>query len=362
MNKNKVDSNDIIERATTRICDALRPHNKKIENKQNNGYFWIIRFGLLILYVILILIIFSLVKDFGVFVIYSFGKSLRSVLSFIWICVINLLTAIVTTCLLYDNFKKLKESTYYKNLYKRNEVLLRKKEDIFGVMDAILKAFGIVLLVITGGLAIFFIFSFIYLLILLINGMYIISPLVILLSIFSLSYFAFKNIEHKFFNTKGVFGKTHFIVAFIILIVGVIFFGYEISSFEYKSTLPYGFDLITKEKTFELADNQKIKIKSDTKLDNLKVYVDNNLENEIKIKVEYYDTAQVKYLYNFNENDDLDLTFTSDLDFNIEDSIDVLKLFIYSFNNKTMYNYNLFKYPNIYVYVNGSDLTRITVE
>lgn len=361
MDKNKVNTSDVLEAMATSINDALRPHKKKNANKKD-GYFWIFKFGLLIFYIIFIFILFYLFEEMGVSAIYAFGKSLRSVLSFIWVYVLDLIKYIVVISLLYDNLKMFKDSTYYKNLYRRNEKMLVKKESIFNITEDILKALGIILIIISGGLALAFLFAFIYLFILVINGTTFVSPLIVALAIFAASFFTFKNLLHRFFGTKGFFSKHYFIVSFLIIFVGVLFFGYEVSSFEYQEKLPYGFKLITKEVSFDIADVKNIYLKTDSKLDNLKVINDSTLEDEIKIVFEYYDTADVRYEYNFNEDNNLDLTFASNLDFDLSDSVDVLKLFVSTFNKKTMYNYNLFKYPNIYVYANSKDLGRIKSE
>lgn len=362
MDKDRVTSNDIIEALSIRLNDALRPGTKKTENKKNNGYFWIFKLLIMVLYLYLLVWLFDLAKELGVDIIYEFSKSLRSVLSAIWTNVIDLMKSIIVIYILYDNYKIFTESTYYKNLYKSEQKAYAKKKSIFNIVGVILKAFGVALLVVTGVLSTLALFGLVYLIILFINGIYMISPILISLTIFAIGYFTFKNIQNKFFNGKAVIGKNYFIISFMILIIGILFFGYEISSFEYKNGLPINFELVKKEQTFELFEGQKIEIESDSKLDNLKVFVDNNLENEIKIELEYYRTADVSYIYQFNEYDDLNLIFTSDINYEMDFSLDVLKLFTETFNNKTMYNYNLFKYPNISVYVNRKDLDRISVK
>lgn len=361
MDKNKVNTSDVLEAMANSINDALRPHKKKNINKKD-GYFWIFKFVLLIFYIIFIYALFYALKELGVTAIYAFGKSLRSVLSFIWVYVLELIKYIIIISLLHDNLKMFKDSTYYKNLYKKDNRMLVKKEKLFNITSTILKILGVILLIITGGLSLVFMFAFIYLLLLLINGTIFVSPLIIALSIFAVSYFTFRNLLHRFFNTRGFFSKNYFIISFIVILAGVLFFGYETSSFEYQEKLPYGFKLNTKEVSFDISDKQKIILKSDSKLDNVKVVSDSTLENKIKVKFEYYDTADVRYEYNFNENDDLNLTFASDLNFDISDSVDILSFFVSTFNKKTMYNYNLFKYPNIYVYVNSKDLGRIELK
>ena len=86
----------------------------------------------------------------------------------------------------------------------------------------------------------------------------------------------------------------------------------------------------------------------------------NNLNDEIRVEFEYFNTADVSYTYFFNEKDDLKIQFDSDISFGVSNFEDVLKLAVETLRNQTMYNYNLFKYPTINVYVNHEDIKKIT--
>ena len=359
MDKNKITSNDVLEALSMRINDVLRPAKK--DNKKNNAYFWMFKFALLVIYVVLINWLFTELSGLGVTIIYLVGKSLRSVLSAIWICSIAFMKALLITCLLYDNLKIFMESSYYGILYKDDKKMLPKKEKFFHVIEVIFKVIAAFLLLIMGFMAALSMFGLIYMIVMVINGMFMVSPIIIMGAVFVICYFTFKYIQSKFFNLKVVITKNHFIISFVALLVGICFFGYETSSFEYKNTLPVDFELIRKEATFKVEDNQLIKLKNNSKLNNMKILIDEELDGEIRVVFEYFETAKVKYSYEFNDNDDLKLLFSSDLDFGVENVYDVLKLFVSTFNNKTMYNYNLFKYPNIYVYVSKADMERIKV-
>ena len=359
MDKNKITSNDVLEALSMRINDVLRPAKK--DNKKNNAYFWMFKFALLILFIVLINCLFDALGELGEGIIYIVGKSLRSVLSAIWTNSISFMKVLLITCLLYDNLKIFITSPYYGILYKDDKVMLPRKEKFFKVIDIIFKIFAVLFMLIVGALAALAMFGLIYMIVMVINGMYMVSPIIIMAAIFTISYFTFKFIQNKFFDFKVAITKNHFIVAFVVLVLGICFFGYEISSFEYKNTLPIDFELTRKEKSFEIDDNQIIKLKNNSKLNNMKILIDDELDGEIRVVFEYFETAKVKYSYEFNDNDDLKLIFSSDLDFGIENVYDVLKLFVSTFNSKTMYNYNLFKYPNIYVYVNQRDMERIKV-
>ena len=89
-----------------------------------------------------------------------------------------------------------------------------------------------------------------------------------------------------------------------------------------------------------------------TKLNTIKLLIDNDLLDEMRVELEYFETADVSYIYNFKNDNELNLEITSKLDFKIDNVFDVFKLASATFNNSTIYNYNLFKYPNITIYIN----------
>ena len=105
-------------------------------------------------------------------------------------------------------------------------------------------------------------------------------------------------------------------------------------------------------KKFDLSKIEKINVKADTKLNTIKVLIDNDLLDEMRVELEYFETADVSYIYNFKNDNELNLEITSKLDFKIDNVFDVFKLASATFNNSTIYNYNLFKYPNITIYIN----------
>lgn len=361
MDKNKINSNDVLEALSLRVNEVLRPGKKK-EGKKDNIFFWIFKGIFLVLYIILLAWFFEQLKGLGAAIIYLVAKSLRSVLSGIWIVVIDFIKELIILFLLYDHLKIFTSSTYYENLYAKEKVLCKRKKAIFKGIDIFLKVLSVCFLVVSGFFAAISIFFAIYLIIMFMDGVFVISPIIIMLSIFAICYFTFKHVQNKFFNGKAVITKNYFLASFIALLLGVIFFGYEVSSFEYNNTLPIGFDIVKKEQVFDVSEYNSIILKSDSKLDNLKVIIDDELGEEIKVEFEYFETANVKYVYYLTDDGSLKLKFTSSLEFESENVVDVLKLFMASFNNKTIYNYNLFKYPNIYVHANKDVLERISIQ
>lgn len=361
MEKNNIRVNDVLEALAIRLNDVLRP-DKKNKNKKNNAYFWVFKCILLMILIMIINIIFNSFSDLGVAFVYAFAKSLRSVLSLFWVRSLSFIKGLLILYLLYDNLKVFTSSEYYSNLYQKERKLKYKKELVFNVIEIILKVFAVFAMIGIAFIGAISVFGLVMVFIMLSRNIYIISPIVICLSTLLISFFTFMHIRNRFFGKTQTITKNHFLTVFIMLILGVLFFGYELSSYEYYSGFPDDMKLITKEQVFKLEENKKIKLKSNTRLDNLKIIYDSTLEDKMIVKLQYFETADVRYTYTFNEYDDLDLTFSSKLDFKPENVNDVFKLIYSTFNRKIKYNYNLFKYPNIYVYVNPKYKSFITVD
>lgn len=351
MNNEKVSVNDVLEALAIRLNDVLRP-DKKSKNKKNNAYFWTFKFIFLLLLIWLITIVFNSFEEFGVSLIYIIAKSLRSVLSIIWIVSLSYIKGLLILYLLFDNLKIFVESEYYDNLYESNRKLRLKKETVFKAIELILKVFAVFYMIGIAVVALVSAYILATIVFMLLKNVYVISPILIFGSILLISFFTFMHIKNKFFSIKQTISKNHFIFAFSILFLGVFFFGYETNSYEYKNQLPDGMELTHKEQVFTIKENQKIELKNNSKLDNLEVIYDDTLEDEMKVEFEYFETAEIRYVYTFNENDDLQLSFSSRLDFHSKNLEDVFNLVYSTFNRKTIYNYNLFKYPNITVRIN----------
>ncbi len=359
--KEKVSSNDVLDALSIRLNDVLR-FSKKNREKRNNSYFWLIKLILLVLYIFVISILFDATRDFGVLLIYTIGKSLRSVLALGWVSIISFMKGIIILYLIFNNINVFTESDFYKKLYADDKNLLKKKDNVFSTIKVVLKAISVVYLLVVGLVAALMVFVSILFIKLMLDGVYVVSPIVITLSAFAICYLTFKHIQNKFFGTKPVISNTSYILAVLVLVIGVAFFGYETSGYEYKNGLPLGFETIKQSEKFDVSKAKEVVLLSNTKLDNMKVYIDNDLVDEIRVEFEYYDTTEVSYIKTFSTDGNLYLTFTSRLVFGFEDFYDVAKLASATFSNNTIYNYNLFKYPNIKIYANEKVIKKITTK
>ena len=103
-------------------------------------------------------------------------------------------------------------------------------------------------------------------------------------------------------------------------------------------------------------------ISSNAKFNNFDLVIDDSLDDEVKMEVEYYKTAKVSYESYFNDNDDLKVKFNGETDIKLENVVDIFKLCVETVRTKTMYNYNMFKYPRIKVYVSTSNYDKLFIE
>lgn len=353
--------NDVLEALAIRVNDVLRP-DRKSKNKKNNAYFWAFKFLFLLLLVWLVSFIFNNLETIGVSLIYAIGKSLRSVLSIIWVSALEFIKGVLILYLFYDNLKIFTSSTYYDNLYESQRKLRHKKNVLFKGIEIFLKVLAVFFMITIAALGAVSLFALIILFIMLAKNIYIISPIIITGSVFMISFLTFMHIKNRFFDNTQTIKKNHFILAFVILVIGVVFFWYETSSYEYANKLPDEMELTQKETVFKLEEGKKINLKSYSKLDNITIIYDDSLGDNMVVNLEYYKTADVRYMYDYNDYDDLNISFTSKLNFEADDVQDVFKLLYSTFNRKTIYNYNLFKYPNIYVHVSSKYRNDITIK
>ena len=196
MKSDKVTVNDVLEALAIRLNDVLRP-DKKSKNKKNNAYFWAFKFILLIALLMLINYVFANFEEIGVSLIYAIGKSLRSVLSFIWIISLSYIKGLIILYLLYDNYKIFVESEYYKNLYETNRKMRQRKETFFKIIEIILKVYAVFYMIGISMLGIAAIYALFTILSMLLNNIYIISPIIIFGGLLLVSIFTFLHIKNR---------------------------------------------------------------------------------------------------------------------------------------------------------------------
>ena len=356
----RTEGDDILDALSLRINSTLKTE-KKIDDQKNNMYFWLFKFIVLAFYLLIINGVFTILREIGVDLIYSIAVSLRGILSLIWTTIIEFARWLLTLYLLFKNLKIFMNSSYYKRLYVKDQEMNKKKKKFFNTTSSVLKYLSVPFLLFLC-ISIAFLLAFLTLQVyMLINGMYSASLILITVILTFICYSIFRNIQYKFFNLGSIVRKRTIAIMSIFFLFSLLLFSYETSGYEVNSTLPTGFKIENKIMYFDVMRGQDIILKSGSKYENIHVYTDDTLVNQIRVELEYFDTANANYTYYFNDNDDLFMEFNSELDFHIKDFDYVLKLVIDTIRDKTLYNYNLFKYPTINVYVSSDYLNDVTL-
>ena len=352
---------DILDALSMRINQDLRTE-KEIDDKKNNVYFWLFKFLILIVYLIFVVAVFEVAKELGVSLIYLFAVSLRSVLSFLYYLGMTFTECVVVTYILLKNLKIFTKSSYYSKLYAKDRYMLKKKRKFFGLIETVLQAFGIVYLVFVGLVEIFLVSVITMLITLAFNGMYMLSFLAICIVLLVMCVLLFEEIKSKFFGYKSRVRKEHLYVTLLALIFTIICFGYETNTYQVSNTLPDKMDTITQTFNMTLPNINDVYISSNAKFNNIELKVDNSLNHTIRVDVEYFKTSRTSYVSYFNDKNNIELRFDGEINFEVENLRDVFTLGMETIKNKTMYNYNMFKYPKVKIYVSRDDYNRIHLE
>lgn len=356
----RTEGDDILDALSLRINSTLKTE-KKIDDQKNNVYFWLFKFIALAFYLLIINVIFSMLRAAGVDLIYSIAVSLRGILSLIWTGIIEFARGIFTLYLLFKNIKIFMNSSYYKRLYAKDEEMNKKKKKFFKTTSSILKYLSVPFLLFLSFLVAFLLAFLTLQVYMLINRMYSASLILITLILTFICYAIFRNIQYKFFNLGSIVRKRTITMMVIFFLFSLLLFSYETSGYEVNSSLPIGFKIENKTMYFDVMRGQDIILKTGSKYENIHIYTDDTLINQIRLELEYFETSNANYTYYFNETDDLFMEFNSELDFHVKDFDYVLKLVIDTIRDKTLYNYNLFKYPTINIYVSSDYLDNVTL-
>ena len=349
---------DILDALSLRINETLKTE-KKIDDKKNNVYFWLFKVLILIVYLFIINFILIVFGKIGTTIIYHFSVSLRSVFSFFWEIFIEFSRGIISLYLIFKNLKIFMNSSYYKRLYSNDKKMLQKKNKFFKVVYFILKYLSVPYLLMLGFFSAIILSIFIVLIYLAINGMYSASLMVLLFALFGICYLVFLIIQNKFFDRKNYVTKKIFYVIFFCFVLGVGLFGYEFGNYSYENSLPLNFEIERKNLDFDVSNYKNIVMKTKSKYDNINFYIDNDLVDEMRIEFEYFETADVSYITHLMKDNELVLEFDSDIRFELKNVDDVIKLAYETIKDQTIYNYNMFKYPNIRVYASSDTLSKV---
>lgn len=358
--KENSQENDFLDMLSLKVNKFLRTE-KKNRDPKNNVYFWLFKLVFLILYVYFISVFFDWFSRFGVAVIYQLGIVLREALSMLWTAVTQIFSGLLIIYTIYKNIKDFISSDYYKNLYKNDKIMNFKKKRIFTVLYYIFKYLSIPYLMLLTSLGIFLMTSLVFFVYLYIKGIYLYSSFPIIISLFVVVYLSITLIQCKFYERKVCISNKCFAIPLSILLLSLVGFGFEVSQFSYVSTLPENFDLIQKEVFIDIDNIDKIDIITESKYRNVQVLIDNELENEVRFELEYFETSNPRYVYYFNNDNTLKISLSSYMNLTYDNFNDILKYSVEALKDRTIYNFNLFKHPTIKVYVNSKIATNVLI-
>ncbi len=357
----RTNGDDILDALSMRLNQNLRTE-KQIDDKKNNVYFWLFKLLILIIYLLIVNCCFELFKYFGVNLIYLFAVSLRSVLSFIFTLGITFLQLLYLSYTILKQLKIFTNSTYYKRLYANDRYMLKRKKMFFNNIEKVLQAIGVVHLTFVSFIGLILICVVVMVLTLHLNGLHMFSLMAIALSLLGLCYIVFEEIRCKFFGYPSKIERGSLYVLVAVFILSMSCFGFETSKFNINNGLPKDMDTITKSVKMNINEVNNMYISSNAKFNNFELVIDDSLDDEVKMEVEYYKTAKVSYESYFNDNDDLKVKFNGEADIKLENVVDIFKLCVETVRTKTMYNYNMFKYPRIKIYVSTSNYDKLFIE
>ncbi len=356
------EGDDILDALSMRINQSLRTE-KAIDDKKNNVYFWLFKFLILVCYLVLVSIGFYIAKEVGVYLIYLFAVSLRSILSFVYRFGLTFIQFIFVTYVLLKNLKIFTKSNYYKRLYAKDRYMLKKKRSFFGTIEKVLKALGIAYLVVIGIISVILVSIGVILVVMMFNNMFMLSLFAVILILLLLCLFIFEEMRAKFFGLKSWVKKEHLYVGLLALIFAVVCFGYETNSYKLNPRLPSNMETVSQSFNLTLSNIDSVNISSNAKFNNIELKIDNSLDGVVRFETESYETAYVSYVNHFNSDTrNMDIKFDGETNFKLKNIKDVFKLGEETIKNKTMYNYNMFKYPKVTVYVSMSDYNKVNVK
>lgn len=152
-------------------------------------------------------------------------------------------------------------------------------------------------------------------------------------------------------------------LGFLIFILGLITFNFELTNYEYVDYLPDNFAQTTEEYTLRIEEGKKYEIKRAKYNDNIKISknIDSSLDDEIVIKISHTDFSEIVDLINVN-NKETTIVMSNNLRMTSTGVKDIYNLIIDCIKDKRIYNYNLLKYSEVSIYGNEDVLSRIEID
>lgn len=144
---------------------------------------------------------------------------------------------------------------------------------------------------------------------------------------------------------------TTLFVGFAIFLIGFAWFYIETMDYEVSSSLTSNFDMNGEAFEYEITLEEKVRITNSGTDKNMKLYIDNHLSNEVRIVVVHPKMVNVKSNVT-KRSKGTNITVRSDIAMDFDSIKDLYDFGVIGIKNKTIYNYTLFQYPEVRVFVN----------
>lgn len=152
------------------------------------------------------------------------------------------------------------------------------------------------------------------------------------------------------------------LVGFVVFITGIICFNFELKDFDKGLGLISNFNIKREIMSYPINKTKTFRITNDNGNKNIRLYIDNNLSDEIRIIINYLDISELSYEYTVIDNEDNNF---ASINFNIETMLDfnsvndIYELGLVTFRDKIIYDYSLFEHPEVKVFINEKYIKNI---
>lgn len=150
------------------------------------------------------------------------------------------------------------------------------------------------------------------------------------------------------------------LTGFLLFIVGIIVFNFELVDYEFVNYLPDNFKTTVDTFYITTEENKVYRVNTARYNENLKIekFVNDNLDNKVMIEVRHSNTADVTSSIK-NSMYKTEVTFQNQINFNNIELKDIYNFVLKCITEKKVYNYNLLKYGEIAIYGSEDSLSRI---
>lgn len=146
---------------------------------------------------------------------------------------------------------------------------------------------------------------------------------------------------------------TPVIIGFIIFIIGIICFSFEVKAFN-SNPFASSFKMEQEVLEYKIDEEDVYRITNSGIDTNVNLYIDNNLSNKIRIVVSHPVMTKIDYRYlDIDEEEEfISIDFDSSLELDFEHLKTLLSMGINGIKDQIKYDYSLLEYPTIKVFVN----------